>query len=342
KDLNIQPGLTYSLINLNNNFTSAASIRQQFNFVFPYLNIRYKVASLGYSAYLSEPGTQYIQPVINNTDPLFIQNGNPNLRPTENHNFNLNIYKYDTKRALNYQIYSNLTIRDNAIITSRIIGANGVQTTTPVNVDGTWNANGSGNITKEFKNAKRQISVTGGFNFSFTKNLLLVNNVESEMDRFGFTPRGGIRLNLNDKFEFNQTYSITFNNSRYSDTFFKDQNFTSQSTETELILRYPKKVVFETNYRMQVNQQDVVGYNNNIRLWNAGVTYLFMKNDRAQLKFSVNDILEAGVRRFVTINENYIRDTQSNNIGRYFLMTLTYNIQNFGGKVGGKERFFGF
>lgn len=67
-----------------------------------------------------------------------------------------------------------------------------------------------------------------------------------------------------------------------------------------------------------------------------------MKNDRAQLKFSVNDILNTNTRRYVSITENSIRDARYNNLGRYSMLTFTYNIQNFGGKVGGKDTFFRF
>ncbi|RYY70874.1 hypothetical protein EON63_22165, partial [archaeon] len=96
----------------------------------------------------------------------------------------------------------------------------------------------------------------------------------------------------------------------------------SQGGETELIVRYPKKLVFETSMRLQLNNQAIAGYNNNIKIWNAGLTYLFMKNDRAQLKFSANDILQNSVRRYVYITENSIRDTQTNNLGRYFLLSI--------------------
>ena len=74
----------------------------------------------------------------------------------------------------------------------------------------------------------------------------------------------------------------------------------------------------------------------------AAVTTLFMKNDRLQLKFSVNDILNTNNRRYVYITENTARDMRTNNIGRHGLLTLTYNIQNFGGKVGGKDTMFRF
>jgi len=109
-----------------------------------------------------------------------------------------------------------------------------------------------------------------------------------------------------------------------------------------MIIRFPKKVVWETNYRLQHNTQTVNGQNNTISFWNAAVTFLFLKNDRLQLKCSFNDILNTNNRRYVYLNENSVRDMRINNLGRHGLFTLTYNIQNFGGKVGGKDTMFRF
>lgn len=342
KSLAIRPGITFNTINLKNRFTRNPGIDQDFTFLAPTMNIVFKDFSMDYSPTFNEPGLQYLQPVANNTDPLLIQNGNAALKPATTHNVSLNLYKVDVKLSLNYSIYLNGSNRNNAVVMSRIISASGVQSNTPVNADGVTQFYNGVNLNKDFKKEKRQISVGLGYWTNFARNVVIVNTNQSYARNLAFSPRGSVRINLNDKLELNQLYSVSINNNTYDDPFFQDQQFITQTSESELILRLPKKFVWESTYRVQVNNQSIAGYNNNIRLWNAGLTYLFLKNDRAQLKFMVNDILNANVRRYAYITENMIRNIQSNNLGRYSLLTLTYNIQNFGGKVGGKERFFGF
>ena len=82
---------------------------------------------------------------------------------------------------------------------------------------------------------------------------------------------------------------------------------------------------------------------------NAGLTYLFMKDDKGQLKFSVFDILNQNRSVFRFSSENYITDRQVNILQRYFMLTFTYNIRSFGaankgssGRVGGRQNFFIF
>lgn len=341
KDWQIQPGFVFNTIDLTNSFSTNA-FEQHFKFVAPSLNVRYKVLNLSFSPSFREPDVRYIQPVANNTNPLFVQNGNANLVPAKTYQVSINLYKYDTKHSLNYNFNTNGSVQNGGVVMSRTIANNGVQTNTPINANGIWQFYAGGNITKDFKTGKNQFSIGTGFFSNYTRNIVLVNDVRSYAHNVSATPRINGRINLNDKFELSESYNLTFNKSSYESDFYTDLNFKTHSSETELIVRLPKKMVWETTYRIQYNTQTVAGYNNNIQIWNAALTLLFLKNDRAQLKFAVNDILNTNTRRYINISENTIRDTQTNNLGRHGLVTLTYNIQNFGGKVGGKETFFRF
>lgn len=342
KDLNIQPGFVFNTIDLKNRFSTNPDFEQHFQFFAPQLTVRYKDLSLSYSPAFREPDVRYIQPVANNTNPLYIQNGNPNLRPSKTQQINLNIYKYDTKRTLSYNAYLGGSVQNDGVIMSRVIAANGIQTTTPINEDGIWQFHANGNLSKDFKSSKRQFNINTGFWSNYNRGVVMVNNIKSFTNNITFGPRLGGRINLNDKLELSESYSVAFSKSTYSDNFFTDLSNQTHSSESELIVRLPKRVVWETTYRIQHHTQSVSGMNNNIQIWNAAVTVLFMKNDRLQLKCSVNDILNANMRRYLSINENFITDTRINNLGRHALLTLTYNIQNFGGKVGGKDTFFRF
>ncbi|WP_199136276.1 outer membrane beta-barrel protein [Pedobacter sp. ASV12] len=338
----IQPGLVFNTIDLKNNFRNYPSFEQHYQFIAPSLMVKYKDLTITYSPSFREPDVKYIQPVANNTDPLFVQKGNANLLPAKSYQVNANLYKYDTKRSLNYNFNASGSVQDNAVIMSRTISASGVQTNTPINANGIWQFYAGANINKDFKNGKNQYSVGVGFWSNYTRSLVMVDNIKSDYNNISISPSLRGRINLNDKFELGQTYYLSINKSTYQNNFYNNLNTLTHNSETELILRLPKKMVWESTYRIQHNNQTVGGYSNNIQIWNAALTFLFMKNDRAQLKFAVNDILNTNTRRYISISENFIRDMQTNNLGRHGLVTLTYNIQNFGGKVGGKDTFFRF
>jgi len=341
KDLSIQPGFVYNMISLENSFSSYPSFDQHFQFFAASLNINYKVYSFSYTPSFREPDVTYIQPIANNTNPFYVQLGNPNLLPARSHQINLGLYKYDTKRSLNYSLYANGSLQNDAVVMERTIDQ-GIQTNRPVNADGIIRLHANGNLSKDFKNTKRQFSIGGGFFGNFNRNIVSVDGRRSYARTYQIGPRMNGRINLNDKIELGESYSVVYNKSTYDDSFYRDIEFYTHNSETELIVRLPKKMVWETTYRIQHSTQTVAGYNNDVKIWNAALTLLFMKNDRAQLKFAVNDILNANTRRYVNIIDNSVRDMRINNLGRHGLVTLTYNIQNFGGKVGGKDTFFKF
>ncbi|TCD12662.1 hypothetical protein EZ449_01050 [Pedobacter frigidisoli] len=341
KDLFIQPGLVYNYISLNNRFSNGADINQQYNFAWPTFQLKYKIFSLTYSARFTEPNVSYLQPVADNTNAFYIRNGNPNLVPARMQSLSINMYKYDPKSLINYNLYGYGNFTKNGII-NRINIKDGVQTVNPINASGIFSFNGGANISKDFKKDKTNLKLGVGFWANFNHSPVIVNNINSDANVFYVGPNGSARLNLNDVVEINQSYSINLNRSRYEDSFYRNLSYNTQQSSTELIVRYPKKLVFETNYALSVNTQQLDGYNNNIKLWNAALTYLFMKNDRLQLKLSVNDILQSNVKRAIEITGNSVVDSQSNNLGRYGMLTVTYNIQNFGQKVGGRQTFFSF
>ena len=341
KDLYVQPGFVHNYISLNNHFTNNSDIDQRFNFIWPTFTLKYKIFTLTYSARFTEPDVNYLQPVADNTNAFYIRNGNPNLIPARTQNLSLNMYKYDPKNLINYNLYGYGNFTKNGIINTININ-NGVQTVTPINANGIFSLQGGANASKDFKFNKTTLKVGAGFWMNYNHSPVIIDNINSNADVYYIGPNGSVRLNFNDFVELNQSYSVNFNRSHYDDSFYTNLSYNTYMSTSELIVRYPKKVVFETSYSMTANGQQVAGYNNNIKFWNAALTYLFMKNDRAQLKFSVNDILQSNVRREIRITGNSIIDTQSNNLGRYGMVTLTYNIQNFGQKVGGRQTFFNF
>mgnify|MGYP003574880659 CR=1 FL=1 len=342
KDLNIQPGFVFNTIDLKNEFNNNNGFDQSFQFFAGQLTIRYKNLNFSYSPSFREAAVNYLQPVANNTNPFYIQNGNPNLRPSKTHQVNMNLYKYDTQKTLSYNLYLGGSVQNDGVIMSREISDGGVQTVTPINQNGIWQFHSNGNISKDFKGTKRQFTVSTGYWGNYNRSFVIVNGNASTSQLINGGPRIGGRINLNDKFEFGETYSFGFNKSFYENDFYTNLNYYNHSSDTEMIIRFPKKVVWETNYRLQHNTQTVNGQNNTISFWNAAVTFLFLKNDRLQLKCSVNDILNTNNRRYVYLSENTVRDLRINNLGRHGLFTLTYNIQNFGGKVGGKDTMFRF
>lgn len=72
------------------------------------------------------------------------------------------------------------------------------------------------------------------------------------------------------------------------------------------------------------------GFNQNFVLWNAAIGKKFLPGNKGELKLSVYDLLKQNQSISRTVDNGYIQDIQNQILQRYFMLTFTYNLRNFG------------
>jgi hypothetical protein len=238
----------------------------------------------------------------------------------------------------------NGSFREDGIARSRTINPDGTQVTKPVNIDGQQNFYTNFNINKQYKlNKQFQFSLGAGYNINYSRNYLLINARRGYVKNFGWGPRVNMNLNWNDKIEYNMSYSLNYMQSTYESPDFADLDVNTHYGNGELVIRWPKNIVWETSLNYRYNSQAAPGIQKSVALLNGGVNFLFLKGQKGNLKLSAYDLLNKNINVFRNTLDNAITDRQINILRRYFMLTFTYNIRNFNpGKVGGSQRFFRF
>ena len=113
----------------------------------------------------------------------------------------------------------------------------------------------------------------------------------------------------------------------------------SHMLESEVVVRMPKHVVWENLINYNYNPQVGRGIRKSSLRWNAGVSYLFLKEEKGQLKLSVYDLLKQNISVSRNTGENYVTDSQTTTLTRYYMLSFIYNLRTFtSGKVGGRDR----
>ena len=116
----LKAGLRAEQTNQNINFISQNSpiVKTDFFDVVPSLALSYQMSMtqtfrLGYNMRVYRPGIWYLNPYINNIDPLNISYGNPDLEAEKNHNISANYGSFSQKLNLNASL--NYSVTNNSI-----------------------------------------------------------------------------------------------------------------------------------------------------------------------------------------------------------------------------------
>ncbi|HVG42495.1 MAG TPA: outer membrane beta-barrel protein, partial [Chitinophagaceae bacterium] len=313
--------------------------------VLPNFSLTWKQLSARYDMNVSAPSISYLTPIPDSTNPFFIRYGNPYLRPAKRHSISVNNYSFLQASSSNYSFYLNANIINDDVILKRTVATNGVQTVIPINADGTVQIYANAGYGREFKNKQKFI-----FNFrfapylSFDQRKLNVNNKEGFATTIQYGPAFSLGLNFNDIIEFRPDYRPSISRTRYTDPAFTNINVLTHYLESELIIRWPKNIVWETNAAYRYTNQVQPGLPKDNLLWNAAVTLLMLKDSKGMLKLSVFDVLDRNNSFYQYTTQNQIINQETNVLQRYALLSFTYNIRNMGApkKVGGRDRLFMF
>jgi hypothetical protein len=72
------------------------------------------------------------------------------------------------------------------------------------------------------------------------------------------------------------------------------------------------------------------GFDQNYFLWNMNIGKKFLKSRKAEIKAGVFDLLKQNRSIARNVTDNYVEDVRSEVLQRYFMLTFTYNLRNFG------------
>lgn len=282
-----------------------------------------------YNGNTSQPSVNQISPVVDVSNPLNIRYGNPNLKPSFSHRLNLRYQHSIPEQNRFYMLNSDFNYTSNAIVSSRFTDPEtGRRENTFENVDGNWNGSIRFTTTQPLKNKKFSISTTS--NASYGVNNGFSNNEENVNRQLNLSENLSLNY-ISEKMVFSIRGNISYNKVKNSLEGQQDREYMNYGASANSTVYLPYDFNIQSDIRYSTNSGYADGFKQNETLWNASIEKQVLKQKNGIIRLKIYDILQqrSNIRRNVT--SNFIRDTTSNTLTSYFIVSFVYRFNAFSG-----------
>lgn len=316
---------------MNNNY---------FSFL-PSFNLRYSLDRtnsfmLRYRSSSSSPSVTDLQSVVDNSNPLFLSTGNPDLDQQISHTANLR-YIRTTKSGhtfiamvggtakLGYVADSTFIANEDIQISDNVTLNKGSQFTKPVNMDGYYSLQSMITYGFPFDLIRSNINFSVSANYSNVPTIF--NGEKSKTNELNIIPKVIIGSNISQNLDFTASYSAGINK------IYSSLN-TASGTGDYITHNAAAKLGWTFFWGLTLRSTfNYIGYtgldigNEDYFLWNVSLGKKFLKNNAAEIKVEAFDILKQNQAFTHSTGSNYYDYINSNVLKPYAMVSFVYTIR---------------
>jgi hypothetical protein len=321
------PPLSDAIDNNYDNLTPNVS----FNYEFPN-NLH---VGMNYNYQVEQPRISDLQPAPNVTNPAYIREGNPDLKPSLSHSVSGNIGYWNPASMSNIYMGADYNKYDQQIVYNQnidFVDSLGVRTTTrPVNVDG--GDRFSLYMWSSFPIVKTKLTFSFDVNASSSNNPVFIDNEENNTNTISLNTDPTLNFTPTQKLIISAGVGATFTDVKYSVSAAQNQKIRNYTANSTVKWNFLPKTFLETNFDYKLFRNERIGQDQKIPIWNASVRRLFGKQNRLELRLTGYDLLD----RKRTINQwgfqNQVYRNIAPTLARYVMLSASYNVRGYESKL---------
>lgn len=315
----------------------------------PTLDFRYKFSDqsslrVQYRGDTRQPDITQLLDITDDSNPLYITQGNPGLKPQFTNSLNLYYNNYISKYKRSIVVYANYRNTRNSI--SNLVRYNaetGGSISRPENINGNWNVNSG----LTFNTA---IDTTAHWNIG-TDTRVRYNNYVSYVAQ----QKADAQKNTTRSTNLSERLNVSYRNDWLEITLDGWCNYQHSRNELQptanldtwqfnyggrFLLRLPLDIEVSSD----LHERSRRGYNDpssntNELIWNGQISKTFLKSKSLIVALNFYDLLaqQSNYERWVSATGR--SDTRYNSINSYAMLHVRYRLNMFGGKVDTEGRY---
>ena len=314
--------------------------RTVFNWT-PTVQFRYRVTrqeqiNIRYNGSSSQPSMQQLLDIRDDTDPFRVSSGNPDLDPTFRNQLSVGYQKYNPVTMGSFNINTSVSNTLRQIQNKTTLLANGGTESRPENMQGfwaNWNANASFMYNYTFPDDRYSLNANVSGNYQHQESWASIMGGDAQLRKTNTT---GASPSLSAEYRDDYLTLSLDGSLRYSHSTNdlqpeRDMDTYDFSYGTSLMAYIPwRNMRLGSDLNMNSRRGYDSGMNTDELIWNASLSFSFLKGNKASLSLAAYDILHQRSTVSRSMSATSRTDTENKSITSYFMATLTYRLSLMG------------
>ena len=294
-----------------------------------------KRLSFNYNTSINAPSSGQLLPITNTSNALQLYTGNSTLTPEYRHNLRFGWLMFDqfSSTSIFASVSGNYT--RNKIVFSRTIFDNLAQEINLLNGGDDYRLNGNFDFTTPVRKLGFDVNVR--ISESWNRGVSFVNDVENISTNFSHTISLYLNNRKKDKWDLMIGGRIQISDATYSLQERLNNHYVNMSGYSDISFTPNDKWNFSFSADITRYSEQSFGNAVNIPILRAEINHYFLKGKRGVLTLAGHDLLDknTGLERISQMN--YLLESRTNVLGRYFMLTFKYRLNKFDNQSAGMK-----
>lgn len=346
-ELNLSAGISYQLSSLKGEqiFPVPGTLKKEYTKFLPNARIQYKFSESGnlrfnYNANINPPSISQLQYTVDNTNPLFLNAGNPDLNEEYSHRLSARYLSTNVQTgssffamlffnySSNYIGATTLNAVNDTLLPSGIFLKKGVQLTYPINYDYSYALRSVMHIGLPVNFLSSNLNLNTSLNFNYIPGK--VNEVKNFSKSYSIGQGITLSSNISEEIDFRLSYTPIYYITKNDKQAELNTEYIIHNASAGFYVMFFERLYTKSEFSYYFNSGIAKNLKQDYYLWNGAIGYKLFSDKSGEIKLETFDILEQNRSLSRTITETYIEDKNNIVLQRYIMLSFIYNLRAFG------------